>query len=453
MLQGRVKSVTLGCVSLAALLAVTAAATVTTTVTANAGAFALREQSAYGQGSSFAGIAAGGALSSMYWNPATITQFNGKTVEQVLTGIIPHSSHSFTTATDAAFGTAGNSGLSALVPTGYASWQLNERFWLGLSANAPFGLGVSFPQLWAGGRGGSGESAKIESYNFSPTVAYKINDWISVAFGMQAQYLKVAYDALVLTTPLIATINGAGWGFGWTAGVTLTPLPKTQIGIGYRSSIKQHVNGTLDAPTGVPGVTTRGSVNLDLNLPDLVTLGLRQGIGDRFTLLAGVEWANWSRIGTVRLYQPDGSTPATLASSAVTFPFQYNDGWYFSLGGEYALDPSWTLRAGIAYEKSPIADDKRTARLPDSDRMWYSIGASYKPASIKGLTFDAGYSFIDFKDASICMGTSSGCPTNPWSGAATYIGSVSAYTQIISVALRYQWDADGPAPIKQRYAK
>jgi len=50
----------------------------------NAGAFALREQSAYGQGSSFAGIAAGGALSSMYWNPAAITQFNGKTVEQVI---------------------------------------------------------------------------------------------------------------------------------------------------------------------------------------------------------------------------------------------------------------------------------------------------------------------------------------------------------------------------------
>lgn len=445
MLRGGIKSLLLGCASVGVILA--------TSVAANAGAFALREQSAYGQGSSFAGIAAGGALSSMYWNPATITQYNGKTIEQIATGILPHTSHSFTTATDAAFGTAGNSGISALVPSGYASWQLNEKFWLGLSANAPFGLGVHFPQLWAGGRGASGESAQIQTYNFSPTIAYKLTDWISVAVGVQAQYMKVSYDALVLTTPLIATINGAGWGFGWTAGVTLTPLPKTQIGIGYRSSIKQHVNGTLDAPTAVPGTTTRGSVNLDLNLPDLVTVGLRQGIGDRFTLLAGVEWSNWSRIGTVRLYQPDGSTPATLASAAVTFPFQYKDGWFFSLGGEYVLDPAWTVRAGIAYEKSPIADDKRTARLPDNDRMWYSVGASYKPASIKGLTFDAGYSFIDFKNASICMGTASGCPTNPWSGATTYIGSVSAYTHIVSVGLRYQWDDAAPAPKKALYTK
>ncbi len=138
MLRGRVKSVLLGCASIGVLLTATAAA--------NAGAFALREQSAYGQGASFAGIAAGGALSSMFWNPATMTQFNGKTVEQLATGILPHASHSFTTATDAAFGGVSNSGMAALVPAGYGSWQLNERFWLGLSVNAPFGLGVNFPQ-------------------------------------------------------------------------------------------------------------------------------------------------------------------------------------------------------------------------------------------------------------------------------------------------------------------
>ena len=40
---------------------------------ANAGGFAVHEQSVYGQGTSFAGIAAGGALSSMFWNPGTMT--------------------------------------------------------------------------------------------------------------------------------------------------------------------------------------------------------------------------------------------------------------------------------------------------------------------------------------------------------------------------------------------
>ncbi|MDO8874722.1 MAG: outer membrane protein transport protein, partial [Pseudolabrys sp.] len=249
----------------------------------------------------------------------------------------------------------------------------------------------------------------------------------------------------------IGTLNGGDWGFGWTAGVTFTPLPKTVIGIGYRSGIDHNINGTWDVPAGAPA-TQPGSVNLKLKLPDTVTFGLRQGIGDRFTLLAGVEWANWSRIGTVPVLQPNGA-PVTVGAGTLAFPFNYRDGWFFSLGGEYKVDPAWTVRAGIAFERSPIADNVRTARIPDNDRMWYSVGASFKPASLKGFTFDLGYSFVDVKSASVCMGPpASGCPTNPWSGATTYIGSAKTHINIISVAARYQWDA-APPPVKQVYLK
>jgi long-chain fatty acid transport protein len=65
----RVKSILLACSAAGVVLAATAAA--------NAGGLAVREQSAYGQGSSYAGVAAGGSLSSMFWNPATLTQVPG----------------------------------------------------------------------------------------------------------------------------------------------------------------------------------------------------------------------------------------------------------------------------------------------------------------------------------------------------------------------------------------
>jgi long-chain fatty acid transport protein len=308
---------------------------------------------------------------------------------------------------------------------------------------------VNFPQRWAGSQ--YGQSSKVESYNFSPTIAYKLNDWISVAIGLQAQYMKVSYDAFINAAPLfIGSINGAGWGWGWTAGVTLTPTPTTTIGIGYRSAINQDINGSLDVPAGV-GATTRGSVNTTINLPDTLTIGLRQRLSDRFTLLAGYEWSNWSRIGSAVVQQPNGAT-ATIGGTGVVLPFQYSDGHFYSLGGEYILNPAWTLRAGIAFEKSPIKDAVRTPRLPDNDRMWYSVGASYKPASIRGLTLDAGYSYIDVKDTPICLGTASGCPANPWSGATTYIGSVNSNVHIVSVGLRYQWD-DTVASVKQAYLK
>lgn len=415
---------------------------------ANAGGFALREQGAYGQGVSFAGVAAGGALSSMFWNPATMTQYYGKAFEVDAAVIIPKASHSYTASTLASSPlgplgynrTVSDSGDDGIVPASYSSWQINERLWVGLSVNSPFGLSVSLPGAWAGA--GYGQSADVKSFNFQPAIAYKISDMVSVAVGAQVQYMTVDYDALAAAgaSPTIANLSGKGMGYGFTAGVTITPTPTTTIGVGYRSAINQKINGTLR--TGV-AAGTPGSVSTTLNLPDMVTVGLRQRIGDRFTLLAGFEWSNWSRIGTSVVTTPSGGT-ALIGVSSVVLPFQYSDGYFYSLGGEYVINPSWTVRAGIAFEKSPITDSVRTPRLPDNDRMWYSAGLSYKPPQFAGVTVDLGYSFIDLKDTSLNLGPGTG---NPWTNTTgTYTGSVDSTIHILSFGFRYQWD--DPAPKK-----
>lgn len=122
---------------------------------AQAGGFALREQSAAGQGSSFAGAAAGGAgLGSMFWNPAAMTQYGGWQSYFTLTGIAPNSNITATSATPTyPYGAeSGDIGRSAIVPASAASYQLNDRFWLGLSINAPHGLVTKAPLNWSGDR-------------------------------------------------------------------------------------------------------------------------------------------------------------------------------------------------------------------------------------------------------------------------------------------------------------
>ena len=79
------KAVLLACGGVGALIAATA--------DANAGGFAVREQSAWGQGASYAGVAAGGSLSAMFWNPATMTQVPGIQTQSVLSGILPSSAN------------------------------------------------------------------------------------------------------------------------------------------------------------------------------------------------------------------------------------------------------------------------------------------------------------------------------------------------------------------------
>jgi long-chain fatty acid transport protein len=416
-------------------------------VQANAGAFAIREQSTYGQGTSFAGVAAGGSLSSMFWNPATMTQFQGIVSENGFTFLYSKASHTPQSGTFPALlplGGVSNSAPMALVPNGYTSYQLSPNLWMGLSINAPFGLSVSTPDVWAG-RNYSGDSL-LKTYNATPSIAYRINDWVSVGVGVQLQYAKAELvSGLGMTVGNDLTLRGRGWGFGFTAGATITPTPTTIIGIGWRSAIDQDIQGTMLLPAGLPN-STPGSIEATLKLPDIVSLGIRQAVGPQWTLLGTVEWSNWSRIGTTTINQLNGA-PATVVGSAVPLPFQYDDGWFFSAGAEYRWTERLTIRGGVGYEISPITDQVRTPRLPDNDRFWASIGASWNLN--KAIRIDFAYTHLWIKDPNINITAASG---NPWFSGIPYVGTVDAQTDLLSGSLVVRFDDVEPAA-KKPYMK
>jgi long-chain fatty acid transport protein len=416
---------------------------------AHAGGFALREQSAYGQGSSYAGVAVGGSLSSMFWNPATMTQFSGIHSESVITGIIPSSKNTATSGTTVGTSNIGN---AALVPAGYYSWQVQRQLWLGLSVTSPYGLSESFPDTWAG-RNYSAGGSHLNTYNATPSFAYAVNDWLSIGAGVQFQYADATLTkGLALGATNQAAISGTGWGYGFTAGLTVTPTPTTTIGLGYRSAVNQKINGTLAIPNNAflfsPfSVSTPGSVTTTLNLPDTVSLGLRQKLSSQWTAMATVEWSNWSRIGTSQILQANGAQ-ALVGSSPVAVAFEYSDGWFYSLGAEYQWNDRLALRGGVGYEKSPITDDVRVPLLSDNDRVWLSAGATYKYS--KNISIDAAYSHLFVKSTPIDV-----IPGNPSysTGTGVYTGTVDSHIDIVSLALKIRWDDPAPTPIKQRYVK
>jgi long-chain fatty acid transport protein len=420
-------------------------------IQANAGGLAIREQSAYGQGSSFAGIAAGGALSSMFWNPATMTQFQGIVSENGVTGIIGHASQTPLNGTSPALlplGGVTNSADLGLVPNGYTSYQISPSLWLGLSINAPFGLSVSFPDTWAG-RNYAGDSM-LRTYNATPSIAWRINDWISIGAGVQVQNAKAEF-IYGLPTGLgqQLTLRGSGWGFGFTAGATITPTPTTQIGIGWRSGIDQNIHGAMFLPASPVFNTpfsTPGSVDATLKLPDIVSLGIRQAVGPQWTLLGTVEWSNWSRIGTTAVNQLSGAPAKVLAGlggGAVALPFQYDDGWFFSAGAEYKWDERLSLRGGVGYEISPVTDQVRIPSISDNDRFWASIGLTWRLS--KAIHFDLAYTHLWIKDPNVNITAASG---NPWFNGIPYVGAVEAHSDIISGALVVRFDDIEPTAKK-----
>jgi long-chain fatty acid transport protein len=341
------------CVSAAALLSGFGAAD-----HANAGSDGIREQSSYFQGSGFAGTAAGGDISSMFWNSAAVASLPGFNVEA--SGTIIFSSGNMT-ATNGLFYTGipgvaeplaptANIGTDGFVPAMYGTYQLNDRLYAGIAVNSPIGLITKPDNLnWAGSP--IATTTRTYSLDFNPTIAYKITPEITIGVGAQAEYFKVkinrgAFDSL-LGTPLSGERSyvADSWGAGATAGIMWQPSPFTSLGLGYRSAVSEDLRGLYQRDAGLlSGPPAVASGNSTLMLPDEVTFSIRHALTNQFTLLGTAEWQNWSRNGNVSVFSGD-----CLGGVCETLNLNYRDGWYFAVGAEYAYTPSLLLRTGVNF--------------------------------------------------------------------------------------------------------
>jgi long-chain fatty acid transport protein len=430
---------------------VAASALFVATGMAQAGGFAVREQSAQFQGSSFAGNAAGGALSSMFWNPAAVGQFNGINTESAYSVILPDSNvHALAGSTLLGFGApanSGNIGVDALVPASYGSMQLSPNVVLGLSLNAPFGL-TTKPEnhYWAGFT--QATTSQIKTYNLQAALGYRVAPGLIIGAGLQVELIEGKLKkAQPIGGPLSSSPNAVldadDVAVGFTAGILWTPNRGTSIGLGFRSSIDHDLDGSLKI-SDQPGFGSAG-VTANVKTPETVTLSIRQDLTPRLTALGTVEWANWSRLSSLDVVCTSTAALLGCAGGAGTLqsslPLGWHDSWFFAAGLEYAMSPALTLRTGLAWEKSPIQNaDERTVRVPDADRIWASIGASWKINANASL--DIGYSHIFADDARIDR-------TEPVTGLGNVrlVAETEGSVDIVSVGFKYKFGGR-PEPMK-----
>ncbi|NEU12181.1 transporter [Methylobacterium sp. BTF04] len=415
---------------------------------ATAGAFGIREQSTQAQGEAFAGAASGsGGVSSMFWNPAVVTMRPGWVTEQNLSFINLSSTIRTQPGTNPAFaglGDSGDIGQGAVVPAGATSYQLTDRIWIGLTTGAPFGLVTKPRNTWSGEL--YGRSNRIFSLAFNPVIGFKVNEWLSIAAGPNIEYFRLTLRQAV-PLPInpaglpSSFLKGESWGVGFTAGALITPTAGTTLGIGYRSSVHHDLEGSIGVPI-LALAPLGGQVSAKLNTPEKVSVGLTQAISPVARVSLGFEWDNWTRLGTVGIVSKTRGVPVSF------LPLDYKDGFTYSIGGEYDWSPALTVRAGVAYEESPIDTTNRSVRLPDNDRVNVSVGASYRWN--EKLTLNLAYSHLFVGKARILAGA--GQDYNVQNVAFAGIADGSA--DIVSVGFRYVFGAVEPtaaAPLVRKY--
>jgi long-chain fatty acid transport protein len=263
--------------------------------------------------------------------------------------------------------------------------------------NSPFGLKTDYETPWLGQY--QADHSKLTTINVNPSIAYRVNNVISLGAGVswqrakaeltQTAYLGAAGDGL-------ASVEGDSDAWGFNLGALFQLGDDMRVGVAYRSNIKQDLDGsvTFSLPPGVPaaGPVRNGAVTASVNLPDTASVSVFQRFGDKWDLMGDLTWTNWSRFKDLTVKRDDGS----VLSSTVE---NWSDSWRFSLGLNYHPNQKLTWRFGTAYDQTPVPDANRTARIPDQDRIWASVGLQY--AFTPALLLDVGYSHLFVKDASI----------------------------------------------------
>jgi long-chain fatty acid transport protein len=221
--------------------------------------------------------------------------------------------------------------------------------------------------------------------------------------------------------------------------------PATRLGLHYRSEITQKLEGDVtfdNAPVfgaalgplgaGLNAAFANGGIRGEIKLPDTATIGLSHYFNDRLQVLADYTWTGWSSIQDLSIYRSDGTG---LAST----PLRFDDSWRVGLGVNYQLNGQWKLRGGIAYDNTPVKDEFRTPRLPDTDRTWLGIGAQY--AMSKQLVFDFGYVHIFAKDGSSDLPNLDPAPPAGFraSPKGALKGNYEANVNILSAQVRYSF--------------
>jgi len=430
--------------------------------TLHAAGFALIEQGVSGMGTAYAGAAAtADTVDTLFFNPAGMTRLPGTQGGVGLHLVLPQNKFenegtTYVTGQPIPGGDGGDASSLAAVPHAYLSNQINDRTWLGLAINVPFGLTTEYDDDWVGRY--HAIKSEVKTLNINPSLAFKVSDQVSLAVGASAMYLKGEFsnamdfgllDVLDLpSNPLYGwagdtlgpgeadgklRIEGDSWGFGFNLGALFELSEDTRIGVHYRSEVEQNIKGhaKFTLPQQAAGTLlgyafSDTKVEADVDLPAMASISAFHQLNGEWAIMADYTWTGWSSIPELRFdfanSLPDGITT-----------FDWDDTNRFSLGATFRpSNVHWTYRLGVAYDESPIPNAaSRSARLPDNDRVWLAIGAGFEPS--KNLKIDIGYAHLFMDDPEIAKTGLE--PEDVTRGALN--GSYDSSVDILSIEARY----------------
>jgi len=317
--------------------------------------------------------------STVLTNPAGMTRLNGNQLllgAQVLYGDVKFSPGP---GTSELLGNGDGGFPIGWFPGGgmYVSYSASPDLKLGLAMTGNFGLAMKYDDSWVGRY--YVQDATLLGLSFLPSVAYRVNDKLSVGASLNAMYgilnNKVAINNIIGPDGQLKADDRV-WGFGANVGLLYEVDPRTRLGLTYNSQVNLDFTANPEFSGLSPGIEallrSRGLLDANIDLGIKVPQGLMGSVftqvDDRWALLGSVGWQQWSRFGRVNV-SIDSSNPTSLTTN-----LNYKDTWHVAGGAQYRMDNDWLLNFGVAYD-SEFQGDTVPVTLPANSQWRFGVGA------------------------------------------------------------------------------
>ncbi|BDP29783.1 outer membrane protein transport protein [Vibrio vulnificus] len=411
---------------------------------ANAAGFQLAEYSATGLGRAYAGEAAMADNASAQWrNPAMLTYLEGT---QVSVGAI-YVNPNIDVEGEVRHPMLGNTAASsedfahdAIIPNLYISHRYNDQLAIGFALGTNYGMETDLGKDFTASH--FGNEASVISKEANLNLAYQLNEQFSIGGGVRYIIAEGSFGATAPKKNILGAqqgttlkyMEGDDTAWGWQIGSAWQINENHRVGFTYKSEVELKLEGHAEGFgfNKIPGDTRDfyDTGSMTLSLPATAELASFHQLSEQLALHASINWTDWSSFK--ELYANLDNNPGSMVKVE-----NWEDNYRFAVGATYQLQPKLALRTGIAYDTSAVSDKNRTITIPETDRTWLSIGATYDWT--QDFTLDAGFTYIIAKDAPIKESRGYESDDKAQAIGGQFVGETTGNVWLIGVQANYRF--------------
>lgn len=355
-----------------------------------ASGYRIPEQSINSTALSAAYVANTPAADASYYNPANMSWLENRWQTEASLTWIHLASIEYTDNATPSFNSGSRTEDFAMPNLHVVSPEYNN-FRFGLSVVYPYGLSKrwdnSFPRRTA-------EEFTLKTYEFNPTVSYKINEKLSIGGGVRAIYAEGKVKSN-FNGALIRDLEGDSTDYGYNLAVSCKPVEDLVLAATYRSKINLNIEGNAALNYTPFSLRYNGYAEVMVPAPAVLSLATAYTCNSgRTTAEFTYDKTFWNAYDKLDFnYSQTFSAPSPFANFDNPLTKNWVNSEAYRIGLTHRLNTQWTVMAGFAIDKNPIPDQTLGFELPDSDAKIYSCGLRFQPTD--NLALGAAYLFDD----------------------------------------------------------